>query len=74
MIISLLIVLLYAIVALICLEIVFYIVGKFFYDPPNEIPSRIRSLVYALVGVLFVIWIVQVIAGGSPPVLPPWRR
>lgn len=61
MIIALLTILLYAILAVLILEIAFYIVGLLIPVPP-----KIRQLVYALVGVLFIIQIVQLFLGGSP--------
>lgn len=68
MIVNILIILLYALVALLLLELAFFIIGKFI-----EIPPKVRSLVYGIVGVAFIIWIVQlVLGGGSVPTL--WER
>jgi hypothetical protein len=58
MIITLLIILLYALFALLVLELVFWIVGLFV-----TVPGKVRQIVYAIVGVLFLLWIVQSFAG-----------
>lgn len=71
MLVTLLFILLYAIVAVLILEVIFWIIGMFIAVPP-----KIRQLVYAIVGVIFIIWIVQLLvgAGGIVPSLPLIRR
>ncbi len=61
MIVSLLFILLYALVALLVLALVFYIVEKFI-----AIPANVKSIIYAIVGVLLIIQIVQLFVGGTP--------
>lgn len=71
MIVSILIVLLYALFAVLILELVFWVVGLFI-----QVPPKIRQLVYAIVGVCFIIWIVQLAmaAGGGPHFPSPFTR
>ena len=69
MIITLLYILLYAILAVICLEIIFWIVGLLI-----AVPAKIRQLVYALAGVLFIIQIAQLFLGGGATLFPIPRR
>lgn len=64
MITTLLTILLYALVACLVLELVFWIIGFFLPVPP-----KVRQLVYAIVGVLFIIWIVQSLSGQALPSL-----
>lgn len=61
--------LLYAIVAAICLEILFWAIGLFLPVPP-----RIRQLLYALAGVMLLIEAFQIFMGGSGLGLPYLRR
>lgn len=63
MIITILVILLYALVACLVLELQFYVIGLFL-----TVPGRARQLVYAIVGVLFLIWIVQIVMAGGGPV------
>lgn len=69
MIISLLILLLYAVLAAIVLEVFFWAIGLFLAVPP-----KIRQLLYMLVGVVILIQAVQIILGGSGPVFPYLRH
>jgi len=69
MITSLLFILLYALVALLCLLLVFYIVELFIAIPP-----QIKKIIYAIVGVLLLIQIVQLFVGGSLWFPLPMRR
>lgn len=68
MIINLLILLLYALIALLVLQLVFFIVEKFL-----PIPQPVRQLIYAIVGVLFIIQIAQLFLGGTPLLYFPRR-
>lgn len=76
LIISLLVILLYAILLVIVLELVFWLVtwilGLFEIAAP---PPKIKKLVYAFFGVLFLIWIVQALMAGTPIRFPsiPWN-
>ncbi len=70
--ITILVILLYAVAAALLLELAFWIISLFI-----EVPPKIRKLVYALVGVLFIIQIVMILfgAGGAPEWLPwPARK
>ncbi len=58
---SLLYILLYALVALLIVYLIFYIVELFI-----AIPANIKKLCLAIVGVLVIIQIVQLLAGGTP--------
>lgn len=69
MIISLLLILLYALVALLVLAVIFFIVEKFLPIPPN-----VKQIIYAIVGVLIIIQIVQLFVGGTPWFPMPLRR
>lgn len=69
MIITILVILLYALLAVLLLELVFWIIGMFI-----QIPPRVRSIIYAIVGVLFIIWIVQAVIAGGGLSLPPISR
>lgn len=64
MITAILTIILYALVACLILELVFWIIGLFLPVPP-----KIRQIVYAIVGVLFIIWIVQSLSGQALPSL-----
>lgn len=65
MLIALLYVLLYAVVACLVLELIFWILAMFL-----TIPGKVRQLCYAIVGVLILIYIVQVLAGSGQFHLP----
>ena len=69
MITSLLFILLYALVALLVLLLCFYIVEKFI-----PIPAQIKQIIYAIVGVLIIIQIVQLFTGGTPLISFPSHR
>lgn len=64
MITSLLFILLWSLVALLILALVIYIVGMFI-----PIPANVVKLLYAIVGVLVIIQLVQLFLGG-----PVWIR
>ncbi len=65
MLIALLYLLLYALLAVVVLEIILYIVGIFF-----GVPLVIRKLLYAIVGILILIYAIQLLAAGPHLRLP----
>lgn len=66
---SLLVLLLYAGIAVFIIYILIYFFGKIFGEP---IPPRIAQIAYALIGLLFVIWFLQSVLTHTP-IPPPWQ-
>jgi hypothetical protein len=60
--ISLLYLLLYVVVAVVVVEIVLYILNALL---GVAITPRIRQLLYAVIGILALIWLIQLLAGGG---------
>lgn len=56
--IALLFLALYAVIVLIVIELIFYVIGLFFTFPP-----KIKQLIYAIVGVIFLIKLLQLVLG-----------
>lgn len=62
---------LFALIAVLIIEVILYILG-FFFTP---LPDKLRKLLYAIVGVLLLIWLVSAFAGGAPQwTIIPIRR
>lgn len=64
---AILAILLYLLIAVLCLELIFWIVSDICGIP---IPPKIRKLLYAIVALIVIGYIVQVLLSGSGPSLP----
>ncbi len=67
--ISLLVLLFYAGVVLLIVFLLFYFFAKIFGEPVHP---RVQQIVYALIGLLFLIWLLQSLATHTP-VPTPWQ-
>lgn len=65
---SLLILVLYAIVCALVIEIVCWAIGLFIAVPP-----KIKQLLYAIVGIILLIYVIQMLAAGTPIRLPHYQ-
>lgn len=66
---SVLVILLYAAVAMLVIYAIAYFFQKIFGEP---IPPRILQLIYCIVALLFVIWFVQSLLTHTP-IPAPWQ-
>lgn len=67
--ISILVLLLYAAIAMLIIFGIKYFFEKIFGFP---IPDRVMQLIYVIVALIFIIWMVQALVAGAP-VLLPWQ-
>lgn len=60
--------LLYALLMVLVLELIFWIIGMFI-----PIPPKVRQILYAIAGVILLIYLLQIVLG-SGSILPPLHR
>ncbi len=63
--ISFLVLVLYAILCILVIELICWLIGLFL-----PVPAKIKQLLYAIVGVILIIWLVQALATGVPIRIP----
>lgn len=67
--ISLLVLLFYAGIAILVLVAIFYLFAQI---AGREVTPRVKQIIYALVGILFLIWFLEVVTIGTP-IQMPWN-